>query len=481
MVSIRCTSSNGGSILTGTTVSILRVVEETYYSNHNGIIKNISSIVSKRAYSSGISSSVYPFSSTSLRTEPTTTSSHIFLSGIGRISPMNLRNPIQRRTTIPTSFSKNPSSFAVFARSPRKYYSSSIPVYEDNANTMEGKGRRQRRPTSRNPPPSSLSSIRTPTKTENDDKDDENKFVRLTRDEAKQLGILDELITKENSTAIGTDSFVSPSELTDIVRSRLYKGVLKDGKEATLWEAVIDINGKEISGGEYEAEEEAAKAYDALVRMYYSHLPNIEEKTNFPIDPNTVWVPPEEVITTGQIETKLGIPLTVEEIKRALEQERGINVQIVSLQGKSDLAEALIFVTGRSIVHMRKMADLVSRALRKRRLYGINPTVEARDADDWMVVDCGNIIVSVMDAEAREVFALEEFWNSMVIGQDPYQGMTHEEWLSKNPIPEKWIKRLEKDEIEFEAEKKLLAAPPQENKFHFRTKLEKSNKYGRKR
>ena len=35
---------------------------------------------------------------------------------------------------------------------------------------------------------------------------------------------------------------------------------------------------------------------------------------------------------------------------------------------------------------------------RKRRLPGVDCSVEARDMDDWMVVDAGNIIVSIMDA-----------------------------------------------------------------------------------
>jgi ribosomal silencing factor RsfS len=43
--------------------------------------------------------------------------------------------------------------------------------------------------------------------------------------------------------------------------------------------------------------------------------------------------------------------------------------------------------------------------------------VEARESDDWMLVDCGNIIVSVMDAEAREVFDLERFWEGMELGK----------------------------------------------------------------
>jgi ribosomal silencing factor RsfS len=46
--------------------------------------------------------------------------------------------------------------------------------------------------------------------------------------------------------------------------------------------------------------------------------------------------------------------------------ERGIDVRAVPLAGRSDLADALVFVTGRALPHMRKMADTVARAVRKR-------------------------------------------------------------------------------------------------------------------
>ena len=363
--------------------------------------------------------------------------------------------------------------------------------------STESRGRQKRSRITKSTSASQKKSSITRKNTTNTNDDEDNKFVTISTEEAKQLGIYEELIndntplnpsssstTNTNTTTtLPSSSSTTNTTLTDIKYSSKYKGVVKEGKEAILWEAIIKVNDRDISGGEYETEIEAAKAYDALVRMYYGHLPNINELTNFPIDRNITWIPPEEIVTTGQIETKLGIPLTVEEITKALEQEKGLNIQVVYLKGKSDLAEALIFVTGRSIAHMRKMADLISRALRKRRLYGIDSTVEARDSDDWMLVDCGNIIVSFMDAETREVFALESFWNNMVEGKDPYENMTYDEWLEKNPIPEKWIKRLEKDELEFETEKRLLQAPPQEkDSFHFRSKLTKNNaKYGNKR
>jgi hypothetical protein len=61
--------------------------------------------------------------------------------------------------------------------------------------------------------------------------------------------------------------------------------------------------------------------------------------TNFPIGTYAAWVPPESVVTTGQIETRVGDPLNVEEIVAALRTERGEDVRVVPLAGRSDLAD----------------------------------------------------------------------------------------------------------------------------------------------
>lgn len=242
-------------------------------------------------------------------------------------------------------------------------------------------------------------------------------------------------------------------------------------KSLGVWEAVITLPAKpseapqEISGGDYDTPEEAAKAYDALALMYLG--PDAAANLNFPLDPAASWVPPEEATfaaARGVIEAKPGVPLTVPEITASLKAEGGIDINVIDLAGKSDLAEHMVFVTGRDARHMGQMADTLSRALRKRKLKGIDPTVEARDLDDWMIVDCGNIIVNVMDADARECFDLEAMYERMVDGEDPeMQGLTYEEWLEKNPIPEKWLKRLEKDEEEIEAAARVKTgrnAPP---------------------
>ncbi len=123
----------------------------------------------------------------------------------------------------------------------------------------------------------------------------------------------------------------------------------------------------------------------------YYVIQGVDAATNFPSDPYTSWLPPDAVATVGQIETKPGLPLTVDEIVEALKQERGVDVRVQvgylafpltgrhfthfcnhlptqNIVGISDLAEWMVYVTGNSVPHMQKMADTIARAVSCRQI-----------------------------------------------------------------------------------------------------------------
>jgi ribosome-associated protein len=181
-------------------------------------------------------------------------------------------------------------------------------------------------------------------------------------------------------------------------------------------------------------------------------------RTNFAAEAAEAWVPPALAGGgallgggRGAVADAPGVPLTPADVEAVLRAERGLDVRVLPLAGRSDLAEHMVWVTGRDARHMGRMADALARVLRRRALPGVDATVEARDMDDWMVVDAGNIIVNIMDADARECFALEPMYEAMVEGVDPHAGMTYDEWLEANPIPQKWLDRLARDEEEMDA------------------------------
>lgn len=69
------------------------------------------------------------------------------------------------------------------------------------------------------------------------------------------------------------------------------------------YEAVVTVRGEEISGGIYDSAEEAARAHDAMARMYHG----ADVQVNFPVDPYTSWQPPQEQSKeTPSIPVKVG-------------------------------------------------------------------------------------------------------------------------------------------------------------------------------
>ena len=128
------------------------------------------------------------------------------------------------------------------------------------------------------------------------------------------------------------------------------------------------------------------------------------------------WVPPssvregrddDEVISV--LEGKL---LTSEEIKAALTKLGGEDVVVVKLLDKLDTISEMVIATGRSLRQIRKMADVVVRTLKARKLkqaLGITGAEGDKD-DDWLLVDCHNCVVHLMLPETRAELDLEGHW-----------------------------------------------------------------------
>ncbi|CAN0048735.1 unnamed protein product, partial [Discosporangium mesarthrocarpum] len=116
------------------------------------------------------------------------------------------------------------------------------------------------------------------------------------------------------------------------------------------------------------------------------------------------------------IPVKPRVAITIEEAVHALESNGALDVQVISIVNKSNhMGEAMIFCTGNTPTHMRRLADIFVQALKKRELtLAMGYTgAEGYDCDDWILVDCDNFIVHVMEAAARVEYALEEHWENM--------------------------------------------------------------------
>ena len=147
-----------------------------------------------------------------------------------------------------------------------------------------------------------------------------------------------------------------------------------------------------------------------------------------------------------EIEVIRNKPLTVREVVAALKANGGMDVAAVKPDPECNMCETMIFVTGGAAAHRRRLAQVVVTALKKRRLTAVGREgFEGERDDDWLLVDCDNIILHVMTAEARRSLGLERHW-SRTVAKDGLREMTSvndqnfetvmDQWVSANPVPD---------------------------------------------
>lgn len=83
-----------------------------------------------------------------------------------------------------------------------------------------------------------------------------------------------------------------------------------------------------------------------------------------------------------------------------------INLKVGHLTSVTD---HMIICTGSSNRHMRHLADEVIQAMHAAGQDILS--TEGLNSDEWMIVDCGDAVLHVMSAEAREFYHLEGLWD----------------------------------------------------------------------
>jgi ribosome-associated protein len=179
---------------------------------------------------------------------------------------------------------------------------------------------------------------------------------------------------------------------------------------------------------------QAARAYDEWAELLGVKTKNIEASTD--------WISAAEEENFAEQETSVfqnrpGEMFEVDEIVQGLEKLNGMDITVLDVKETFGLSDYFVIVTAKSVPHMKKMMDTVARALRARKLPNIKrkQIVEGRDCEDWMCVDCENIIVHAFDAEAREAYDLQGHWeNVRPDGTNPlYEGKSLDDLQEEFP------------------------------------------------
>ena len=91
-----------------------------------------------------------------------------------------------------------------------------------------------------------------------------------------------------------------------------------------------------------------------------------------------------------------------------LEDGKADDILTIDLHGKSSFADAMIIASGRS---NRQVAALADRLMREAKNAGFDRlAVEGLPQADWVLLDCGEVVVHLFRPEVRDFYNLEKMW-----------------------------------------------------------------------
>ncbi len=105
-------------------------------------------------------------------------------------------------------------------------------------------------------------------------------------------------------------------------------------------------------------------------------------------------------------------PLTPERLKnllvKNLDDNKATDIEVIDLNGLSTLADYMVIATGSSSRQVSALASKIRDVYEDHHLP--TPRSEGEAQGDWVVVDCGDIIVHLFRAEVREFYNIEKMW-----------------------------------------------------------------------
>lgn len=98
----------------------------------------------------------------------------------------------------------------------------------------------------------------------------------------------------------------------------------------------------------------------------------------------------------------------VQTVVRALASKKAQDIIILDLQGLTVIADYFVIATGSSSPNIKALIDAVLDAARKEGIKSVRP--EGMDDPIWVLLDLGDVVVHVFDAEHRDFYQLERLW-----------------------------------------------------------------------
>jgi len=98
-------------------------------------------------------------------------------------------------------------------------------------------------------------------------------------------------------------------------------------------------------------------------------------------------------------------------VRSALEDGKGIDITFLDVRQLCSFTDTMVVVTGNT---GRQVNALVDRVLDAAAAKGFKPIgIEGRESAEWVLVDFGDLVVHVMQKDARQLYELEKLWSEL--------------------------------------------------------------------
>jgi len=117
---------------------------------------------------------------------------------------------------------------------------------------------------------------------------------------------------------------------------------------------------------------------------------------------------PQTSAQTSEAAAKKDVTKLQRAVVDGLEDVKAQDIQVFNTEHLSPLFERVIIATGSSNRQTKALAASVREAVREAGF--TKPRTEGEENGEWIIVDCGHVVVHVMQPAIRQYYRLEEIW-----------------------------------------------------------------------
>ncbi|MGI6327163.1 MAG: ribosome silencing factor [Saccharofermentanales bacterium] len=103
---------------------------------------------------------------------------------------------------------------------------------------------------------------------------------------------------------------------------------------------------------------------------------------------------------------------TATNIRKILEDKKGLDIEVINVEGKTILTDRFVLATGNSVTHVKSLSSEVEKNM-KDNYHRVPDHIEGYDTGRWILMDYGDVVVHLFHGEERSFYSLEKLWQAV--------------------------------------------------------------------